>query len=67
MQKIPSESERVGLDVTGARVFVDDIIALGSKWTETENFTDDDFFGEMFLKPSTKAKSAMDEISQTKN
>ena len=44
VQEILFESEDVGLDVTGARAFVDDIFALGNKWTETENFTDDDFF-----------------------
>ena len=37
VQKILSKSEGVSLDVTGTRVFVDDIIALGSKWIETEN------------------------------
>lgn len=61
-----SGSEEVGLNVIGAKAFVDDIIALGSKWIETENFTDDDFFGEMFLKPPTKDKSTMDEITWTK-
>lgn len=66
MQEILSKSEGVGLDVIGAGVFVDDIISPGNKWTETKNFTNDDFFREMFLKPSTKAKSAIDEISQTK-
>ena len=66
VQEMLSGSEEVGLNVTGAKAFVDDIIALGSKWIETENFTDDDFFGEMFLKPPTKDKSTMDEITWTK-
>lgn len=61
-----SGSEATGPDVTGAKVFVDDIIALGSKWNETENFTIDDFFRKMFMKTSTQTKSAMDEITWTK-
>ena len=64
VQENLTESEEIGLDVTGARAFVDEIIALGNKWPETKSFPNDDFFREMFLKPSTKAKSAMDE--QTK-
>lgn len=54
------------MDVAGARTFVDDIIALGSKWTGIENFSPFDFFREMFVKPSTKASFVTDDISQTK-
>ena len=64
VQENLTESEEIGLDVTGARAFVDEIIALGNKWPEIKSFSNFDFFREMFLKPSTKAKSAMDE--QTK-
>ena len=61
-----SESEKVGLDVIGARVFVDEIIVLGNKWSETKSFLNGDFFREMFLKPSSEVKSELDEISRTR-
>ena len=66
VQDILAESEGVGLDVAGARAFVDKIIALGNKWAETKSFPDGEFFTEMFLKPSSKVKSEMDEISRTR-
>ena len=47
VQEILAESEKVGLDVTGARAFVDEIIALGNKWSEAESFPNGDFFREM--------------------
>ena len=65
VQEILAESEKVSLDVTSARAFVDEIIALGNKWTETNSFPNGDFFGEMFLKPSSEVKSKLDEISRT--
>ena len=33
VQKRLAESEKVGLEVTSARDFVDEIIVLGNKWT----------------------------------
>ena len=54
------------MDITGAKDFVDEIITLGNKWFETKSFPNGDFFGEMFLKPSTEAKSAMDKILRTR-
>ena len=53
VHEILAESEKVGLDVTSARASVDEIIALGNKWTETKSFPNGDFFREMFLKPSS--------------
>ena len=50
----------------GVKVFVDEIIALGNKWSETKSFSDGDFFREMFLKPSSEVKSELDEILRTR-
>ena len=52
VQDILTESEKVGLDIASAKTFVDEVIALGNKWTETKSFPNGDFFNEMFLKPS---------------
>ena len=49
VQDILANSEEVGLDITDAKSFVDEVIALGNKWTETKSFPNDDFFNEMFL------------------
>ena len=35
VQKILAESEKVGLDITSAKAFVDEIIALGNTWSKT--------------------------------
>lgn len=59
-------SEEDGLGVTVTRAFTEDIITLGSKLMETDNFPACDFFREMFLKPSTKAKFVADDISLTR-
>ncbi|KAJ8640096.1 hypothetical protein MRB53_016790 [Persea americana] len=66
VQDILVDSEEVGLDITNAKAFVDEVIALGNKWIETKSFPNGDFFNEMFLKPSADVKSEMDEISQTR-
>ena len=66
VQEILAESGKVSLDVTGAWAFVDEIIALGYKWSETKSFLNGDFFREMFFKPSSKVKSKLDEILQTR-
>ena len=66
MKEILAESEKFGLDVTSARAFVDENIALGNKWTETKSFPNGDFFNKMFLKPSGEVKSELDEISRTR-
>ncbi|XXG47533.1 hypothetical protein AAC387_Pa02g2167 [Persea americana] len=58
-------ARKVGLDITNAKAFVDEVIALGNKWIETRCFPNGDFFNEMFLKPSGKVKSELDEISRT--
>ncbi|XXG85697.1 hypothetical protein AAC387_Pa11g0731 [Persea americana] len=60
------DSEEVGLDITNAKAFVDEVIALGNKWIETKSFPNDVFFNEMFLKPSGEVKSELDEISRTR-
>ena len=65
VQDILANSEKVGLDITNAKAFVDEVIALGNKWTETKSFPNDDFFNEMFVKPSSEIKSEVDEISRT--
>ncbi|XXG62736.1 hypothetical protein AAC387_Pa05g1049 [Persea americana] len=64
-EDILSDSEEVGLDITNAKAFVDEVIALGNKWNETKNFLNGDFFNEMFLKPSSEVKFEMDKISRT--
>ena len=51
VQDIFADSEEVGLEIAGAKAFVDEVITLGNKWTETKCFLNDDFFSEMFLKP----------------
>ncbi|XXG53587.1 hypothetical protein AAC387_Pa03g1666 [Persea americana] len=63
---ILADSEEVGLDVASAKAFVEKVIALGNKWTETKSFPDGDFFNDMFVKPSSEVKSEVDEISQTR-
>ena len=54
------------MHITVAKAFVDEVITLGNKWNETKSFANDDFFNEMFLKPSSKVKSELDEISRTR-
>ena len=66
VQDILADSKEVGLDITDAKAFVDEVIALGNKWTETKSFPNDDFFNEMFLKPSSEVKSELNEISRTR-
>lgn len=66
LQEILGESKKVGIDITGARAFVDEIIALGNNWFETESFPNGDFFREMFLKPSGEVKSELHEIPRTR-
>ncbi|MBY3556111.1 hypothetical protein HGI15_22525, partial [Modestobacter lapidis] len=66
VQDILADSAEVGLDIASAKAFVDEVIALGNKWTETKSFPSGDFFNEMFLQPSGKIKSEMDEISRTR-
>ena len=66
VQDILAYSEEVGLDITNAKAFVDEVIALGNKWIETKSFPNGDFFNEMFLKPSGEVKSKLDEISRTR-
>ena len=66
VQDILVESEEVGLDIASGKAFIDEVIALGDKWTETMSFPNDDFFNEMFLKPSGDVKSELDKISQTR-
>ncbi|XXG62802.1 hypothetical protein AAC387_Pa05g1108 [Persea americana] len=65
VQDILTNSKEVGLDVANAKAFVDEVIALGNKWTETKSFPNGDFFNEMFVKPSSEVKSKVDEISRT--
>ena len=65
VQDILSESEEVGLDIASANAFVDEVIALGNKWTKTKSFSNGDFFNEMFVKPFNEVKFEVDEISQT--
>ncbi|XXG42079.1 hypothetical protein AAC387_Pa01g2427 [Persea americana] len=62
VQDILVDSEEVGLDITNAKAFVDEVIALGNKWTETKSFPNGDFFNEMFVKPSSEVKSEVDVI-----
>ncbi|XXG82567.1 hypothetical protein AAC387_Pa10g0487 [Persea americana] len=59
VQDILADSKEVGLDITDAKAFVDEVIALGNKWTETKSFLNDDFFNEIFFKPSS-------EVTETK-
>ena len=66
VQDILVDSEEVGLDIAGAKAFVDEVISLGNKWTETKSFPNGDFFSEMFLKPFGEVKSKLDEISRTR-
>ncbi|KAJ8649284.1 hypothetical protein MRB53_002307 [Persea americana] len=66
VQDILVDSEEVGLDITDAKAFVDEVIALGNKWTETKSFPNDDFFNETFLKPSSEVKYDLNEISRTR-
>ncbi|XXG68388.1 hypothetical protein AAC387_Pa06g1487 [Persea americana] len=63
---ILANSEEIGLDITDAKAFVDEVITLGNKWNETKSFPNDDFFNEMFLKPSSEVKSKLNEISRTR-
>ncbi|XXG42229.1 hypothetical protein AAC387_Pa01g2553 [Persea americana] len=63
---ILADSEEVGLDITNAKAFVDEVIALGNKWIKTKSFPNGDFFNEIFLKPSGEVKPKLDEISQTR-
>ena len=65
VQDILADCEEVGLDITNAKAFVDEVIALGNKWIETKSFPNGDLFNEMFLKPSGEIKSELDEISWT--
>ncbi|XXG62725.1 hypothetical protein AAC387_Pa05g1038 [Persea americana] len=67
VQYILAESEEVSSDVASAEGFVDEVIALGNKWTETKSFPNGDFFNEMFVKPSSEVKSEVDEILRTQN
>ncbi|XXG62824.1 hypothetical protein AAC387_Pa05g1128 [Persea americana] len=66
VQDILANSEEVGLDITDAKAFVDEVIALGNNWNETKSFPNDDFFNKMFLKPSSEVKSELNEISRTR-
>ncbi|XXG85663.1 hypothetical protein AAC387_Pa11g0700 [Persea americana] len=66
VQDILADSEEVGLDITDAKAFVDEVIALGNKWIETKSFPNGDFFSEMFLKPSSEVKSELNEILRTR-
>ncbi|XXG42110.1 hypothetical protein AAC387_Pa01g2454 [Persea americana] len=66
VQDILADSEEVSLDITDAKVFVDKVITLGNKWNEAKSFPNDDFFNEMFLKPSSEVKSELNEISRTR-
>ncbi|XXG62519.1 hypothetical protein AAC387_Pa05g0860 [Persea americana] len=63
VQDILANSEEVNLDITNAKAFVDEMIALGNQWTETKSFPNGDFFNEIFLKPSGEVKSELDETS----
>ncbi|XXG89122.1 hypothetical protein AAC387_Pa12g1202 [Persea americana] len=65
VQDILADSEEVGLDITNAKAFIDEVIALGNKWIETKSFPNGDFFNKMFLKPSSEVKSELNEISWT--
>ena len=38
VQDILADSEEVGLDITDAKDFVDEVITLGNKWNETRAF-----------------------------
>ncbi|KAJ8614974.1 hypothetical protein MRB53_021859 [Persea americana] len=60
VQDILADSEEVGLDITDAKAFVDEVIALGNKWTEAKSFPNDDFFNEMFFKPSSEDRHRLD-------
>ena len=66
MQEILSDAEEAGLDVKGARTIVDRIIELGDRWFETMGLADDQFFKEMFLDPADKAKSNLDEATESR-
>ncbi|XXG47598.1 hypothetical protein AAC387_Pa02g2222 [Persea americana] len=66
VQDILTDREEIGLDITDAKAFVDEVITLDNKWTETKRFPNDDFFNEMFLKPSSEVKSELKEISRTR-
>ena len=66
VQDILADSEEVGLDITNAKAFVDEVITLGNKWNETKSFPNDNFFNEMFLKSSNEVKSKLNEISRTR-
>ena len=44
LQDILADSEEVGLDITNAKAFVDEVITLGNKWNETKSFPNGDFF-----------------------
>ncbi|XXG53638.1 hypothetical protein AAC387_Pa03g1703 [Persea americana] len=63
---ILTDSEEVGLDITDAKAFVDEVITLGNKWNETKSFPNDDFFNKMFFKPSSGVRSELNEISRTR-
>ncbi|XXG59365.1 hypothetical protein AAC387_Pa04g1465 [Persea americana] len=65
VQDILADNKEVGLNVASAKAFVDEVIALGNKWTETKSFPHGEFFNEMFVKPSSEVKSEVDESSRT--
>ncbi|XXG88126.1 hypothetical protein AAC387_Pa12g0380 [Persea americana] len=50
---ILAKSEEVVLDIASVMAFVDEVIALGNKWTETKSFPNGDFFNGMFVRPSS--------------
>ena len=66
VQDILADSKEVGLDITDAKAFVDEVITLGNKWNETKSFPNDVFFNEVFLKPSSEVKSELKEILRTR-
>ncbi|XXG59346.1 hypothetical protein AAC387_Pa04g1448 [Persea americana] len=66
VQDILTNSEELGLDITDAKAFVDEVITICNKWNETKSFPNDDFFNEMFLKPSSEVKSELNEILWTR-
>ncbi|XXG85704.1 hypothetical protein AAC387_Pa11g0738 [Persea americana] len=66
VQDILADSGEVSLDITDAKAFVDKVITVGNRETETKSFPNDDFFNEMFLKPSSEVKSELNEISRTR-
>ena len=61
-----NDAEEAGVDVTEAKVIVDGIIALGDKWSNTVNLSDDRFFTEMFQNPADRAQSDLNEATQSR-